>query len=87
MILVMTVSPGYSGQTFIPEMMTKVTQIRKWIDDDQLDVDIQVDGGINPETLPVALQAGANVFVAASAVFKHPEGIQFGMNSLTRLLK
>jgi ribulose-phosphate 3-epimerase len=87
MVLVMTVSPGYSGQTFIPEMMTKVTQIRKWIDDDQLDVDIQVDGGINPETLPVALQAGANVFVAASAVFKHPEGIQFGMNSLTRLLK
>jgi len=86
-VLVMTVNPGYSGQTFLPEMMPKVSQVRGWIDAGSREIDIQVDGGINPETLPVAQQAGANVFVAASAVFKHPEGVQFGMNSLTRLLK
>ena len=86
LVLVMTVNPGYSGQVFIPATMAKVTQIRKWIDEGGLDVDIQVDGGINPETLPAAQQAGANVFVAASAIFKHPEGIQFGISSLASLL-
>lgn len=86
-VLVMTVNPGYSGQTFLPEMMPKVSQVRKLVEESGREIDIQVDGGINPETLPLAQQAGANVFVAASAVFKHPEGVQFGMNSLTRLLK
>ena len=86
-VLVMTVNPGYSGQTFLPEMMPKVAQVRKMIEDSGRKIDLQVDGGINPETLPLAQQAGANVFVAASAVYKHPEGVQFGMNSLTRLLK
>ncbi len=86
-VLVMTVNPGYSGQTFLPEMMPKVAQVREWIEDSGRKIDLQVDGGINPETLPLAQQAGANVFVAASAVYKHPEGVQIGMNSLTRLLK
>lgn len=87
MVLVMTVNPGYSGQKFIPETMPKVARIRKWIDDYDLDVDIQVDGGINPENLPTAREAGANVFVAASAIFKHPEGIQAGVRSLKELIK
>lgn len=86
-VLVMTVNPGYSGQTFLPEMMPKVAQVCKMIKDSGRMIDLQVDGGINPETLPLAQQAGANVFVAASAVYKHPEGVQIGMNSLTRLLK
>ena len=86
-VLVMTVNPGYSGQTFLPEMMPKVSQVRKLVEESGREIDIQVDGGINPETLPLAQQAGANVFVAASAVFNHPEGVHFGMNSLTRLLK
>ena len=87
MVLVMTVNPGYSGQKFIPETMPKVKRIRNWIDENGLEVDIQVDGGIDPDSLPVAQQAGANVFVAASAVYKHPESIQIGMNSLKGLIK
>ncbi len=81
MVLVMTVNPGYSGQTFIPETMTKVKKIRKWIEKDGLETDIQVDGGIDAETLPIARQAGANVFVAASAIFKHPDGSRLGIRA------
>jgi ribulose-phosphate 3-epimerase len=82
MVLVMTVNPGYSGQVFIPETMAKVKKIRKWIEKAGLETDIQVDGGIDAETLPIAKQAGANVFVAASAIFKHPEGIEAGFRLL-----
>jgi ribulose-phosphate 3-epimerase len=87
MIMVMTVNPGYSGQTFMPETMVKVKQIRKWIEEEGLETDIQVDGGINAETLPVAIEAGANVFVAASAIFKHPEGIETGIKLLQEHFK
>ena len=86
MVLVMTVNPGYSGQKFIPETLPKITQIREWIDEAGLEVDIQVDGGIDAQTLPMARQAGANVFVAASAIYKHPEGIQVGMKNLNNQL-
>ena len=82
MVLVMTVNPGYSGQKFIPETLDKVKKIRGWIEDSSLDVDIQVDGGVTAETLPLAQQAGANVYVAASAIFKHPEGIGTGLRAL-----
>lgn len=82
MVLVMTVNPGYSGQKFLPETMAKVRQVKKWIDKDGLDIDIQVDGGVDAKTLPVAQAAGANVFVSASAIFKHPEGIETGLLAL-----
>lgn len=82
LVLVMTVNPGYSGQKFIPETLEKVKKIRGWIEDSSLDVDIQVDGGVTAETLPLAQQAGANVYVAASAIFKHPEGIGTGLRAL-----
>ena len=82
MVLVMSVNPGYSGQVFIPETMEKVRKIRKWIKKDGLDTDIQVDGGIDAETLLIAKKAGANVFVAASAIFKHPDGIEAGIRLL-----
>ena len=85
-VLVMTVNPGYSGQVFIPETIAKVKKIRKWIEKDGLDTDIQVDGGIDAETLPIARQAGANVFVAASAIFKHPDGIEAGIRLLQERL-
>jgi ribulose-phosphate 3-epimerase len=52
------------------------------LDERGLDTDIQVDGGINVETAPLAVEAGANIFVAASAIFKHPEGIQAGIEEL-----
>ena len=69
MVLVMTVEPGFGGQSFMEDMMPKVSAVRSEIDRRGLDVDIQVDGGINPETVKIAGAAGANVMVAGSAVF------------------
>ncbi len=72
LVLCMTVFPGFGGQSFIAEVMPKVSQVRAAIEADGLTLDIEVDGGIDPETAPVAARAGANVFVAGSAVFGHP---------------
>jgi ribulose-phosphate 3-epimerase len=72
LVLCMTVFPGFGGQSFIGEVMHKVSQVRAAVEADGLALDIEVDGGIDPETAPVAAQAGANVFVAGSAVFGHP---------------
>jgi ribulose-phosphate 3-epimerase len=69
MVLVMTVEPGFGGQSFMHETMAKVKTLRQEIQRRGLDVDIQVDGGINAETVEIAAAAGANVFVAGSAVF------------------
>lgn len=66
MVLVMTVEPGFGGQSFIEGVMPKISALRKA----RPNIDIQVDGGINPETVKIAGRAGANVFVAGSAVFK-----------------
>lgn len=73
MVLVMTVEPGFGGQSFMFDTMDKVTALREEIDRRGLDVDVQVDGGINIETVSVAADAGANVFVAGSAVFGVPD--------------
>jgi ribulose-phosphate 3-epimerase len=62
----MTVEPGFGGQSFMESTMSKIEEIRKV----NKDIDIEVDGGINPETIKIAAKAGANVFVAGSAVFK-----------------
>jgi len=72
LVLCMTVFPGFGGQTFIADVMPKVSQVRAAMEADGLNLDIEVDGGIDPETAPVAARAGANVFVAGSAVFGHP---------------
>jgi len=70
MVLVMTVEPGFGGQSFMPEMLDKIKKIRSEITRRGLDVDIQVDGGISAKTAPLVVEAGANVLVAGSAVFK-----------------
>ncbi|MBO5906823.1 MAG: ribulose-phosphate 3-epimerase [Clostridia bacterium] len=70
MVLVMTVEPGYGGQKFMADMLPKVRAIREEATRRGLDIDIQVDGGINPETAKLAVEAGANVLVAGSSVFK-----------------
>lgn len=70
MLLVMTVEPGFGGQAFLDSMMNKVRRTRKAISEANLDVLVQVDGGINRETIVQAAEAGANVFVAGSAVYK-----------------
>ena len=70
MLLVMTVEPGFGGQSFIPETVEKVRLIRRRIAEKGLACDVQVDGGINYETAPVVREAGANVLVSGSCLFR-----------------
>ena len=86
LVLVMSVNPGYSGQSFMPESISKVADIRKKLDSLGSSAWLEVDGGINTETLPKMKEAGATAFVAATAVFKHPQGIEAGIKSLRSLL-
>lgn len=87
LILVMSVNPGYSGQKFISSMVAKVREIRGKLDAITSSAWIEVDGGIDVVTLPKMKKAGADVFVAATAVFKHPKGTEAGVKSLKRLFK
>ena len=70
MVLVMTVQPGFGGQKYIEDCTEKIRELRELIEEDDLDVDIQVDGGINEDTLETVIRAGANLLVAGSYVFK-----------------
>jgi ribulose-phosphate 3-epimerase len=72
-VLVMTVDPGFGGQRFIPEALTKIRELRKMCTTRRLDPWIQVDGGVAPESIGLAREAGANAFVAGSAIFGHPD--------------
>ena len=69
MVLIMTVNPGFGGQSFIPNMLTKIKELKKMIDEKNLNVDIQVDGGIGPDNIHLVTEAGANIIVAGSAIF------------------
>jgi ribulose-phosphate 3-epimerase len=71
-ILVMTVNPGFGGQSFIEAMLPKIEKIRGWIEKGGLPIDLEVDGGINVENIGRAASAGANVFVAGNSVFNPP---------------
>lgn len=73
MVLLMTVNPGFGGQKFISAVVPKIRALRDEIERRQLDVDIEVDGGIAPDTVRTVVDAGANVLVAGSAVFGHPD--------------
>ena len=70
LILVMTVEPGFGGQSFMADMMPKVTKIRSYIDEKNPACELEVDGGVNVETAKICTAAGANVLVAGSAFFK-----------------
>ncbi|RPJ23428.1 MAG: ribulose-phosphate 3-epimerase [Chloroflexi bacterium] len=82
LVLVLSVHPGYSGQAFIPETIAKVSEIRKKLDALRSSAWLEVDGGIDVETLPKMKEAGATAFVAATAIFKHPEGPAAGIRVL-----
>ena len=69
MVLLMTVNPGFEGQKFIPAMIPKIKQLRDMINKQGLNIEIEVDGGIKPETIEMVSSAGADVFVAGSAIF------------------
>ena len=86
LILVMSVHPGYSGQSFMPEVIAKVSEIRIKLDALRSPAWLEVDGGIDMETLPEMKEAGATAFVAATAIFKHPEGPAAGVRSLRALM-
>lgn len=73
MVLVMTVNPGFGGQTFLYGMLNKIEQIKKMIDDRNLHIDIEVDGGINADTAFLCKQAGANILVAGSSIFNEAD--------------
>lgn len=69
MVLVMSVNPGFAGQKFIPESLDKVREVRKILAEKNLSIDVEIDGGINLDNISAALEAGANIIVAGSAVF------------------
>jgi ribulose-phosphate 3-epimerase len=86
LILVMSVHPGYSGQRFKPESIARVSEIRKKLDALRSSAWLEVDGGIDMETLPKMKEAGATAFVAATAIFKNPQGPAAGVRTLRSLL-
>ncbi len=73
MVLLMTVNPGFGGQAFIPSVVTKIKEIRELADELNPSLEIEVDGGINPETIAVCAEAGADVFVAGSAIYNQSD--------------
>jgi ribulose-phosphate 3-epimerase len=84
LVLVMTVNPGFGGQRFIPETLSKIREVRRRIREQGLDCEVEVDGGINAETARRVVEAGADVLVAGSAVFDSKDGIA---TALRRLLE
>ena len=69
LILIMSVNPGFAGQSFMGEVLPKVTELRKMINDRKLKIDIEIDGGINFETAALAVKAGANILVSGTTIF------------------
>lgn len=82
LVLVMTVHPGFGGQDFIPETLGKIRELRGEIRKRGLDCEVEVDGGINEETAPLVVAAGANVLVAGSAVFDSKLGVAAAIQRL-----
>ncbi len=87
MVLLMTVNPGFGGQSFIPYVAEKIAALRAWLRTQKLALDIEVDGGIDAATLPLVSAAGANVFVAGTAVFGHARGAGQGLRELQAALR
>jgi ribulose-phosphate 3-epimerase len=75
LILVMSVQPGFGGQEFMSSVLPKVAAARKLVEESALRADIEIDGGITPETARQARDAGANVFVAGTAIFGSPDPV------------
>ncbi len=86
-VLVLTVNPGFGGQTYIASMERKIAQVRRMLDERGLSdsVDIEVDGGIGPTTIAGAAAAGANVLIAGSALFRDPDGLEHAVSELRSL--
>jgi ribulose-phosphate 3-epimerase len=83
-VLVMTVNPGFGGQSYIPTMTEKIAALRIMIAERNPDVEIEVDGGIEADVVHEVLGAGARVLVAGTAIFRHPHGIAAGIAALRK---
>jgi ribulose-phosphate 3-epimerase len=81
-ILVMTVNPGFGHQHFIQSTLAKIRRVRQMIDRVKPECDLEVDGGIDPETARLCVEAGANVFVAGSAIFSSSQSVNEAMTRL-----
>ena len=84
MVLIMSVNPGFGGQSFIPSAVGKVAALKNMIDRQGLETLIQVDGGITAETIGPVARAGATVFVSGSGVFNHPQGYRAAIENMRR---
>jgi ribulose-phosphate 3-epimerase len=85
MVLLMTVNPGFGGQSFIHSVLPKIREVADLVAEKNLDVEIEIDGGVNPETAKLCVEAGANVLVAGSAIYNQKdraEAIQAIRNSV-----
>jgi ribulose-phosphate 3-epimerase len=82
LVLVMSVNPGFGGQEFIPESIERVAEIRKRLESLSSSAWLEVDGGVSEETIAPLKEAGATAFVAGTSVFKHPQGIEAGIQAL-----
>jgi ribulose-phosphate 3-epimerase len=86
LVLVMSVNPGFGGQSFIPESLARLTEIRKKLDALGSPAWLEVDGGVSAETISQLKEAGATAFVAGTSVFKHPQGIEAGIKVLRSVI-
>lgn len=82
LVLVMTVNPGFGGQVFIPTMVPKIAEVRRMLDQAGSAAELEVDGGINPETAPLAVRAGARVLVAGKAIYGADVGVAASIRAL-----
>lgn len=85
-ILVMTVNPGFGGQTFLPETLPKIARLRQMISDSGRQIDLGVDGGMDTSTVRLAVDAGANVLVAGSSIFSEQFSVRDGVDAIRMAL-
>jgi len=84
LILIMSVNPGFAGQKFMPEVLEKVKFFRSKINNEKLNIDIEIDGGIDFETAPLAIKAGANILVSGTTIFKGGNNISENIKNLRK---
>ena len=80
----MSVNPGFAGQKFMPEVLSKLEFLRKKINENNLNVDLEIDGGIDFETAPSAIAAGANILVSGTTIFQDPTNITDSIDKLRK---
>jgi ribulose-phosphate 3-epimerase len=82
LVLIMSVNPGFGGQSFIPATLPRIANMRKMLDDRKLSAELEVDGGITADNAPDIVKAGANILVAGNSIFRAKEGISQALQRL-----